>query len=43
MKAVLTLLAMTAAAPAAAQPTFGNPSRFTEQGGEAIYRDQLQE
>jgi mono/diheme cytochrome c family protein len=29
-----TLLAMAVAA----QPTFGDPARFTEQGGEAIYR-----
>jgi mono/diheme cytochrome c family protein len=37
MRPVL-LLAMAFATPAAAQPTFGNPFRFTEQGGEAIYQ-----
>jgi mono/diheme cytochrome c family protein len=37
--AVLALLTMTAAAHADEPgPTFGNPYRFTEQGGEVIYR-----
>jgi mono/diheme cytochrome c family protein len=39
MRFVLALLAMTAAAHAdQAWPTFGSPSVFTEQGGEAVYR-----
>jgi mono/diheme cytochrome c family protein len=36
---MLALLTMTAAAHAdEAWPSFGSPSAFTEQGGEAIYR-----
>jgi mono/diheme cytochrome c family protein len=39
MRFVLALVAMTAAAQAdESWPTFGSPSVFTEQGGEAIYR-----
>jgi len=39
MRFVLALLMLTAAAHADEPwPTFGNPSVFTEQGGEAIYR-----
>lgn len=39
MRVVLALLAMIGAAQAAeVGPTFGSPSRFTEQGGEPIYR-----
>jgi mono/diheme cytochrome c family protein len=38
MRVLLALLVMTAAAYADEPgPTFGNPFRFTEQGGEAIY------
>jgi mono/diheme cytochrome c family protein len=39
MRFVLALLALTAFAYADEPwPTFGNPYKFTEQGGEAIYR-----
>ncbi len=39
MRVLLALLAMTAVAHAeGGGPTFGSPFRFTEQGGEAIYR-----
>ena len=39
MRTVLALLLLTAVARADQPgPTFGNPYRFTEQGGEAIYR-----
>jgi mono/diheme cytochrome c family protein len=39
MRILLALLAMTAVAYADEPgPTFGSPFKFTEQGGEAIYR-----
>jgi mono/diheme cytochrome c family protein len=38
MRVILALVAMMGVAHAEdAEPTFGNPSRFTEEGGAAIY------